>query len=152
MKNLKKVSKNTIVALLLAVFGVGIIVIPSLFNGNGGKSADGGAEYYDSGYYTEYLEDRIRKLCLSMEGISEVSVLLTLDCSSEYVYGAVGDYLIVKKDGGEQPLVVREIYPRIRGIAVVCTGGDIPRVQERVTELLSAALGISSAKIKVAGS
>ena len=44
------------------------------------------------------------------------------------------------------------ISPRVRGAAVVCTGGDNPKVKKTVTELVSSALGIDTTKIAVAGS
>jgi len=108
----------------------------------------------DFSFYTTYLEERIRELCRSVEGIEEAVVFLTLDCSSEYVYSEdrASDFLILSGSDGEQALMLYEIYPRVRGVAVVCTGGNLPRVRETVTELLSAALDLPSNKIKVAGS
>ena len=42
-------------------------------------------------------------------------------------------------------------YPGVRGIAVVCTGGNLPRVRAAVTELLSAALAVPTSRVRVAG-
>ena len=103
------------------------------------------------GFYTEYLEERIRKLCVSVSGVEEAEVFLTIDCSSEYVYGEGGDYLILSGSEGEKAVLLCEIYPKVRGIAVVCTGGDQPRIREVLVSLLSAALDLSSSKIEIAG-
>ena len=137
---------------VLAAVGIILILLPGFFGGG----EDDGAGYTDVGFYTEYLESRICELCKSINGITEATVFLTLDCSSEYVYekendGGASDFLILSGSGGESAVMLYEIYPRFRGIAVVCTGGDLPRIRESVTSLLSAALGISSGKIKVAG-
>ena len=112
-------------------------------------------------YYTESLEKRIQELCTSIHGITEATVLLTLENSGEYVYaqngdtgsssGMTWDYVIVNQGEGEEAVMVTEIYPQVRGVAVVCTGGDSAAVQQIVTELLSASLGISSNRIRVAG-
>ena len=68
------------------------------------------------------------------------------------MYGdSASDYIILKNNNEEEAVMLREIYPRVRGIAVVCTGGDLPRIRETVTDLLSAAIGIPASKIQVAG-
>lgn len=138
-----------IFSILLLIFGVALILLGSLDFGKG-KNTE--VKHDDVSFYTEYLEDKIEEICRSIGGIDEVQVLLTLDCSSEYVYGeSASDYIILKNDSGEDAVLLREIYPKVRGIAVVCTGGDLPRIRETITELLSAAMGISVSKIKVAG-
>ena len=137
---------------ILAMAVVGILLI--IFSGrNSGTTSGERQEYTDVRFYTGYLEERIGELCRSVEGITEATVFLTLDCSSEYVYSEenAADFLILSGTDGEQAVMLYEIYPRVRGVAVVCTGGDLPRIRETVTELLAASLGLPSNKIKVAG-
>ncbi|MBR7033529.1 MAG: hypothetical protein IKI03_07875 [Clostridia bacterium] len=109
-------------------------------------------------FYTETLEERIEDLCRSSVGIEDVSVLLTLDSGSEYVYAAntsendgtgTREYLIVSGEDGGEPVRVTEIYPKVRGVAVVCTNGDRAEIKEKITALLSAALGVPSNRIRV---
>lgn len=141
--------KNKIILFAAAVLGLFLIICGSFF---GTKSSESTPSYADVGFYTEYLEGRIRELCLSIDGIAEANVFLTIDCSSEYIYeGGGSDYLILSGEDGEEAVLLCEIYPKVRGIAVVCTGGDSPMVQEVVTELLSAALDLPTNKIRVAG-
>lgn len=147
----KILPKNKATVIALAATGI-VLIIVSYFIGVAEDDTVG--EYTDVGFYTEYLESRICELCKSIDGITEATIFLTLDCSSEYIYekegeGGASDYLILS--GDEQAVMLCEIYPKVRGIAIVCTGGDLPRIQQSVTELLAAALGISSGKIKVAG-
>ena len=79
-----------------------------------------------------------------------------LDGGSELVYaenssaGSV-DYLIISNGGGEEPVLIREIYSSVRGIAVVCKGGSDPSIQRTVTELLASAFDLPHTKISVAG-
>lgn len=102
---------------------------------------------------------------MSISGVEEAEVLLTLDCSTEYVYAQneqrnktdsaeniSADYLILNQGDRSDAVLLMEIYPKIRGIAIVCTGGNEVVVQKTIIDLLSAALGISSNRIKVAGS
>ena len=107
---------------------------------------------YNSHLYIETFDKLL--VIESIDGVDEAVVFLTLDCSSEYVYRDDGasDFLILSGGDGEEAVRLCEIYPRVRGIAVVCTGGELARIKETVTELLSAALGLPYNKIKVAGS
>ena len=146
----EKIKKNLPVTVLAAI-GLILIIIGGVV---GGSKKMEEQTYTDVGYYTSYLEDRIGKLCRTVDGISDAEVLLTLDSSTEYVYGTDGnaDFIILTGSDGEHGVKLCEIYPKIRGVAVVCTNGDIPRIKEIVVKLLSASLGIPSNKIEVAGS
>ena len=153
-----KPSRVTVITVICAV--IGLILL--LFSGGGAEKKTDNDDYRSVVSYTEKLENRVRELCLSVEGVNEVSVLLTLESGSEFVYADnikdesredgrsyTSDYIIIEKDDGTSPVVTCEIYPKIRGVAVVCNGGDKPALQKKLTELLSAALGISSGKIRI---
>ena len=140
--------KNRIILTATAAAGLALLIFGGILPGNDQPKA---AEYTDVGFYTEYLEDRIRRLCTSVSGVDEAEVFLTIDCSSEYIYTEGGDYLILSGDGGEEAVMLCEIYPRVRGIAVVCTDGDLPAVKNTLTSLLAAALDLPSNKIMIAG-
>ncbi|MBR4959927.1 MAG: hypothetical protein IKY52_03420 [Clostridia bacterium] len=97
-------------------------------------------------------------MCTSVAGIREAEVLLTLENNREYVYAqdstSAGDtleYVILSGKEKEETVLLTEICPRVRGVAVVCTGGDTPAVRQTIVSLLSASLGISSNRIHVAG-
>ena len=121
--------------------------------------------FYAPVSYTESLEERIEELCTSIAGITDATVLLTLENGKETVYagnttsqnsdtsnGQTFDYIIMNRNGGEEPVLITEIYPTIRGVAVVCTNGEDAAVQITITKLLAASLGISTNRIQVAGS
>ena len=151
MKPDKTKIKKNLPVIILAGVGVLLIVLGGAIPKRGGTEDE---TYTDVGYYTAYLEERVAELCETVDGIAEARVLLTLDSSTESVYEKDGsaDFLILKNGDGERAVKLCEIYPKIRGVAVVCTNGDIPRVRETVVRLLSASLGIPSSKIEVAGS
>ena len=131
-----------------------IMIIFSMVVPNG-KDTDESFEYY-----SVELETRIRELISHIAGVDDVSVMITLDCGSEYVYAqnsdasdgrVISDYVVISADGGDAPVQLKEIYPRVRGVAVVCSGGDTVAVKTKITELLTASLGISSNRITVCG-
>lgn len=130
MKFLQEKSKEIFILILL-IAGALLIILGSI-DFNGKKE---GVQYTDVEFYTEYLENKIARMCENIGGISEAKILLTLDCSSEYVYGdSASDYIILKNNNEEEAVMLREIYPRVRGIAVVCTGGrsaENPRDRHR---------------------
>ncbi|MBR5447809.1 MAG: hypothetical protein IKV40_05230 [Clostridia bacterium] len=154
-----KLNRVTVVSVICALLGVILLV----FTGGADTDTSDNAEYASVISYTEKLEDRVKTLCLAVDGVDEVSVLLTMESGSEFVYADnikedvngqdsrsyTSDYLIIEKDDGTAPVVTCEIYPRIRGVAVVCNGGDKPALQKKLTELISAALGISSGRIRI---
>lgn len=146
--------------------GALLLLIGTLTENSDQKSNADSDQYntLDVSLYTNMLEKRIENLCRSVGGINDATVLLTLDCGSELIYAQNGsedikessysaatDYLVIDRGDGSAPLQLCEIYPKIRGVAVVCTGGDKASVAKTVTDLLSAALGIPTNKIMVAG-
>lgn len=143
---------------IITILGVGIgILLLTIGAVNTGESETDKTEYTIR-YYTEELEERIRELCTSINGVSEATVLLTLENGTEYVYaqnqesdGRAWDYVIVSSNEGEEAVLVTEIFPQVRGVAVVCTGGNTALVQQTIVKLLSASLGVPSNRIHVAG-
>ena len=144
------------------IIGAALLGLMLLIGGGitgGGKKSDGiddADSYFSVRFYTEDLEERIEELCRQIHGIGEVHVLVTLEGGCEYVYaenmaGGSHSYLLTSDGEGESPVFVQQIYPRIRGVAVVCTKGNDSTVRLVVTQLLSAAFDIPSSRIYVAG-
>ena len=117
-------------------------------------------EKTDVTYYTERIEQKLEDLISSAAGVGKATVVVTLDSQEEYVFAKnttegqmqkASEYVIVNGGDVEEPVLISELYPRVRGVAVVCTGGKNAEVKNRVTELIAAALGISVNKIAVSG-
>lgn len=122
----------------------------------------------DTANYVEDLENRLVSIISSIEGAGETKVMITLESGSEdiylhdYDYGENIDpsgkniverkdeYVIVDSDSGEKGIVVRIAEPKIRGVAVVCKGGDSDAVRVRVIETVTALLNINSTSVSVA--
>ncbi len=150
--------KQLFILIVCGVIGVILILFPF-----GKTSADAEDKKITVTSYTEKLEKRVKELCLAVDGVEKVEVLLTLESGSEYVYADnikeeredgkswsyTSDYLIVNNGNGTSAVPVTEIYPKIRGVAVVCNGGGSAALQKKLTELLSAALGIPASRIKI---
>lgn len=157
MKSMK--IKNKWLLLAAGIVGLALMIVPQLFSS---KDRDNSIlqDSTDCEYYSEHLEKKMTELISKVGGVGNVSVVITLDGGSEYVYaantktsesGSAVDYIVLNNGEGEGGLVVGQICPRVRGVAVVCSGGSSPSVKKDVTELVSAALGISTSRIKVCG-
>lgn len=131
--------------------------ICALLLSGGGKEGRNDAKIASALFSTE-LEERIEKLCESVSGVRNVKVLLTLDTSEEYVLATDsernGEYErreIVRVDSGDG-ITLYVVSPKIRGVAIVCTGGERASVKKTIGDLVSVSLGIPSSKVSVAGS
>lgn len=126
----------------------------------GGKTADGADTFAQEAEVVRAaeaaLEKRLTFLLSEVEGVGEVKVMVTLDASRLRRYlqdenGASGStHVVVKTETGEAPILVQELYPAVRGVAVICTGGREDAVRQRVTELISALFDLGSHHISIA--
>lgn len=120
----------------------GIVGIALIFLSNwidfGSMTSNKEDEGFSVKTYSTKIENDLQTVIAKIEGAGETEVLLTMENSAEYVYL---DNSTTK---------TKEIEPVIRGVLVVCEGGDEPVVVERVTEAVTKALDISAAKVCIA--
>ena len=59
-------------------------------------------------------------------------------------------YITVRDaNGSERALAVTEVQPTVKGVVVVCPGGEEPVVQQRIISAVTTALDISSKRVFV---
>ena len=157
------------IVMLAGAIGILLLLAGSFSSSSGAKEKEAesedvklnSAELLTS--YTEMLEDKIRALCESVNGVSRVRVVVTLQSGYEYVYakdselhsngdGTTGSYhyLTIGSGSSEAAVYLSEKPPTVGGIGIVCVGGGDARVKKELIELLSATLGVASNKIYVA--
>lgn len=172
----KKLSadKKTMFIVLAGIIGV-LILVASEFIPEGEKAKEDEKEIQVSEYnienhyeYAEMLEKKLTDLISSIEGAGATKVMLTLESSSEAVYAQndktdmesddensekiskENDYVLIKTDSSkEEALLLKIIQPEVKGVAVVCEGGDSIYVQQKIIETISAVFDINASKIKV---
>ena len=111
--------------------------------------------------YISDLEIRIKHILSQMDGISNVSVIVTADSCAETVYAQNGryeggslsekEYVIIDRNGSDEPIIIKLVYPKVRGVAVVCYGGSNPINQEKISKLIASLLDISQNQVYVSG-
>lgn len=100
----------------------------------------------------------------NIDGAGRSKVILTFESYEETVYAydqnesynhngesdVENKYVIIDNGEGEGGLKLKILSPKIRGVAVLCKGGDNPVVKERIIMALAALFDISTNKISVA--
>lgn len=145
MKEIKKLGKikeliqndrfrNYIV--IAGIIGIALIFLSSYIDFGSASDKRKDEEFSVKTYSTE-IESDLQSVISQIQGAGETRVLLTMENSIEYVYL------------DDSTTKTKEIEPLIRGVLVVCEGGDNPVVVERITLAVTKALDISTAKVCV---
>ena len=146
---------------LYLLLGCGVLGILLILFGSGGKKAEQTAEEkpYSTAtdelvIYQDYLETRIKKLCESVSGVRNVTVVVTLSGSFESVYATEWpdgneEYVILGSGSSASPIYLSRSAPEIAGIGIVCSGGSNDHIRRELISLLSATFHISSNRIYI---
>ena len=123
--------------------------------------------------YARQLESQLTDIITSVEGAGETRVMVTLQNGVEYIYasedatstdnsltsdpagrqssGEREDHksscIIIDTESGEQALVRTELMPSVSGVVVVCSGGSDQQVAQRIMDVVTTALNISSKRV-----
>lgn len=174
-EKMKKLIQNPKLLVILGISGIVLIFISSLFSGNNNKAESSVASSvtYTAEQYSEMLEEDIKNIVTGITGDKNPTVVITLESGIRYSYasadetdtssstGSTNDqsseskkqsYITVKTaDGGEQALVVTEIMPEVRGVAIICSGGNSEATAEKIKNAVTAALNITSKRVYISG-
>lgn len=117
--------------------------------------------------YTAALEEQLSSFISQIEGAGRTKVLVTLENNGETRYlkaensdqtkggeesgrdSWTEEYVLVDGQDGRKTVAVSVEEPVIRGVAVICQGGDQTAVQARVLETVTTLLDISSARVSI---
>ena len=112
-------------------------------------------------------EERMQSILSKIDGVGQLELMLTVESTQEREFmqdtelsysGATAapdnytrrsEAVVLSGDGGEEPVVVRNVGPTYRGALVVCTGGANAEVKLAVTQAVAALTGLSSDRITV---
>ena len=116
------------IAVIIGTAAVLLIGLSSLidFSGN---------EKDNSDRYAAKTESHLLEIISQISGVGEAKIFLTMDNSGENVYLKNTD------------TKTKSIEPKVRGVVVVCDGGDDPIVVSRVMDAVTKSLNISSDKV-----
>ncbi len=171
-KYLNKI-KNPKFLIILGISGILLIFLSGFIKSDSKTQHKKSTDEFSVEEYRNQLEDDVCDIVKSITGSKKVTVVITLESSMSYKYaditeGATQDktekdvisksqeskqnYITVKTaDGGEQALLVTTKMPEVRGVAIVCEGGDNQYISEKIQNSVTAALNITSQRVYIAG-
>ena len=94
-----------------------------------------GSEKDNSDRYAAKTEAHLLEIISQLSGVGEAKIFLTMDNGGENVYLKNTD------------TKTKSIEPKVRGVVVVCDGGDDPLVVARVMDAVTKSLNIGSDKV-----
>ena len=166
-----KGGKGRRIILAAGLIGMALILASELWPG---QTAAETAAKTTAEDFLEKTEAKLADVVGAIEGAGECRIMVTLENGVEYVYatqqkvntdreeGTNGNsstlnqrddteesIVIVETENGREGLLVTELQPTVKGVVIVCEGGDQPLVQQRVTDAVTIALNISSKRVCV---
>lgn len=117
------------IAVIIGLSAIVILGVSSFF----GNQSDNASEL--TKVYAEETERRLLDIVSRIDGVGEAEIFLTMDNAGENVY---------MKNSDKKTL---SIEPRVRGVVVVCEGGNDPMVVSHVLEAVTKSLCISADKV-----
>lgn len=112
--------------------------------------------------YKQQTEEDLQSIISKIEGAGQCSVMVTFETSAENVYAYNSssefgeksekreyNYIIIEDEKNEKPIVVKEIQPKVKGVIIVCEGGDNGKVREAIINSVTSVFGIASNKISI---
>lgn len=158
----------------ILIFGAAAVMILLLLStvtsGSGSKTASRETTEVieDASKIEQSLEQRLEKLLEKIDGVGSVSVMVTLDRSSQTLYekdeksqsdlkttsdggteNSARETEVVLAGSSKEPLRTGVVQPKVRGAAVVCSGASDPVIREKVTYTVAKALNIGISKVYV---
>ncbi|HAG57284.1 MAG TPA: hypothetical protein DCL14_04555 [Ruminococcaceae bacterium] len=161
---------------LIGMIGILLILLSEILPQNTKTPQDAVSVSIDNETFCRQTEAKIHNLVSSIQGVGEAQVWVTLESGAEYVYlqeeirntdttkdydsegvktlrekdNSEQKYILVNKNGEEQPLLQKQLEPTVQGVVIVCEGAGSAQVNEQVVNAVTCALGISSNRVYVA--
>jgi stage III sporulation protein AG len=164
--------------IIVAFVGIALIFLSSLFRNDGAAATKTATSQTGTTaeQYAVNLEQSLTDIVSRIQGAGAAKVLVTLERSTEYIYATEEKksnqtaedksggsatkneanvdtettYILVKDaDGAQKAIPITEVQPVIKGVVVVCDGGDNPAVQQNIISAVTTALDITSVRVCV---
>lgn len=156
-----KSDKKLLVVLILGFTGMLLVILSGTESEADAQSSVKNANSIVS---EKQLADEVEKFVSNIKNAGKSKVVLTFESYEETVYALNSDektqkdgsynqnreYVIIDSGNTETGLELKINSPKIRGVAVLCEGGDNPIVKEQIISAISVLFDISSNKVSVA--
>ena len=165
IKNISKIGKEKI--LLLALAGIMLVGASYFENIKDKKVPDSNVKTKTT---SNNYENKVEKLLENINGISKVSVVISFKSGSEKILqedvedssgkeknenrdninaSSKKSTVIFSGNNGEEPYIVKELYPKVEGIAITAKGISDEKKKGQIINMLSALFDVPIHKISV---
>lgn len=159
-----KTDKKMIFMLVVGALGILLIVISEFDNET--KVVENEEEKISFYEYEIQVENRLEDIISQIDNVGRVKVMVTLKSTEENRYAfnetdyiktddgltdskSENEYVIIKGEKGDECILLKTDFPEVRGVIVVCDGGDNSSVKNDVTNAVGGLLNINSNNISV---
>ena len=152
-----KIFKNKNNRIIFIIFIIGVVLVLTAQHHKdtyGGENVSAPA----SAVSVRNEEERLAEMLAQIEGAGRVSVMITYESGTEksLAYetktssrensGERSEDRKAVTSGGE-PMVVKEVYPQVKGVIVAADGADSASVKTAIREAVTASLGVSAHRV-----
>ena len=163
--------KTLIIVVLVAcivVIGINMSSTATIAGNNTETSFVSSGYYMSSIDYCNVMEQKLRNVLSNISGLGNVEVMISLDSSMELIYAESYDKvsnnsiftenseknnvyapIIIDNNGKEEPLIVKEILPKIKGVLIVCENIDSVSKKLNIIQSVQSLLDINISNIQV---
>ncbi len=163
--------KNKKILLVGGIFGLVLLLLPEILPQNSQKEQQ---TVFSTQAYIQNIEHRLVSIIGSIQGAGKCKVMVTLENGVEYVYAteeknnsdrqeengtdenrvtqrndSESSAIVIDSGAKREGLLVTELQPTVRGVVVVCEGGDHEEIREQIAQAVTVALNISSKRVFV---
>lgn len=177
LKALLEGDKKVKVIVLIGIIGILLILLSECVPKAAQKKSPAGENTAEVSIadYEKALEEKVGTLVSSIAGVGDARVMVTLESGAQNVYAteekkntdttkdyngndpkrvqqkenSEEKYIIVDTVDGKQALLKTQIQPQVKGVVVVCEGGQDVQVQQRIIEAVTTALDVMSNRVCV---
>lgn len=167
LKALFKSEKRVRILALLGALGILLLCLSEFLpHTRTAQKEDTAKTQTDVNDFCAQTEKKLSELIAQVEGAGRVQVMLTIESSDEKIYAADeksnaktdGDaeqksydsqYVLVDGASGDTGMLLKTNAPKVKGVIIVCDGGENPAVANQITNAVSAALGVGANRVSV---
>lgn len=158
---LKKIKSSYLVSALAA--GLIMVVLSNSFMSDNTDKKETVVQKEDS-FDFEKVADSLTEILESIDGVSDVSVLVTYENYGEEKIATVTESEnegtsgkktsktreVTDKEGSlEKPFVTERILPKVRGVIIAARGVKKTNLEVKITDAVSSALGVPVHRVKI---
>lgn len=153
-----KAEKKLLTIVLAGLVGIGLIAASELLPVGRAKKRTPQPAQTPACSYEEQIEKRLSSVISEIRGVGRAEVMVAIDSSCETFYAKnekeesktegenmqksyTGNYVLA---GGGQGIVLKTDEPKVRGVIVVCEGGDSASVRKDITDAVTSVLSVDT--------